>query len=125
MLSNQKAKSPGGTGLNANQRTLNNRSYFSSYKKKGKKLSAMEKALRAISRKPQGDRERSFHPFAESCLLVDDSGGEDILSFSEAVACHHFLVWFRAEQKLREATAEQRQAVYRRRSALKLVGGVK
>ena len=100
-------------------------------KKKTRKLSAIQKALRAL-RLPLKDRPREFAPYVGCALLTDDSGGACVTSFDDATACHYFLIWLRQQRAIKQAqrqaqAAEQKALalVNKRRKAIKLVGGAK
>lgn len=102
---------------------------FSPSRKKTKKLTAVQKGLRALAR-PLKDRPRAFAPYVGCALLTDDSGGACVTSFDDATACHYFLIWLRQQRAIKEAqrqaqAAEQKALamVKKRRKAIKLVGG--
>lgn len=91
-------------------------------KKKTRKLSALQKGMRAIA-KPVQERQRELLPFLDSMLLIDDSGGECITSFDDATACHYFLFWLRKQRAIKLAKHKAMKAAINRRKHLKLVGG--
>lgn len=91
-------------------------------KTKTKKLTAAQKAMRALLR-PIKDRPRQFFSFVDCALLVDDSGGECVTSFDDATACHYFLIWLRQQRATKLAQQKAMVAVNKRRKRIKLVGG--
>ena len=95
---------------------------FSPSRKKTKKLTAVQKGLRALAR-PLKDRQREFAPFVDCALLLDDSGGACITSFDDATACHYFLIWLRQQRAAKEAEHKALAMVHKRRQGIKLVGG--
>ena len=97
---------------------------FAPVRKKTKKLTAAQKALRALLR-PLNDRPRQFAPFVDCALLLDDSGGACITSFDDATACHYFLIWLRQQRATKEAEHKALAIVNARRKRIKLVGGAK
>lgn len=107
----------------------NHMAIFAPSRKKAKKLSTVQKGLRAIAR-PLKDRPREFAPYVGCALLTDDSGGACVTTFDDATACHYFLIWLRQQRAIKQAqrqtqAAEQKALamVEKRRKAIKLVGG--